>query len=169
MDDFLTGATIWVALTLYAASQIARRRPGATAIAGRWLLACGLALYIAHVVLAFDLHYDWSHATAFAETAAQTEALLGRPWGGGLYVNYFFSVIWAVEVLWWHGAPASYAGRRTWLERATRGLFLFMIVNGAVVFVDGPQRWLGVAIVGVLLLAWRPYLRFGQDAGHTQG
>jgi hypothetical protein len=24
------------------------------------------------------------------------------------------------------------------------------------VFVDGPQRWLGVVIVGVLLVAWRP-------------
>ena len=34
-----------------------------------------------------------------------------------------------------------------------------MIVNAAVVFVDGPQRWLGVAIVAMLLVAWRPTRR----------
>ena len=37
-----------------------------------------------------------------------------------------------------------------------RAFFLFMIVNGAVVFVSGPQQWLGVLIVAVLLVAWRP-------------
>ena len=38
---------------------------------------------------------------------------------------------------------------------AVRGAFIFMIVNGAVVFVDGPGRWLGIAIVAALIAIWR--------------
>ncbi len=157
MGDLLTRVTIWLALGLYAAAQVARRRSAARSRgAGLWLLTSGWGLYIAHVLLAFDVHYDWSHAMAYAETATQTEALTGWRWGGGLYVNYLFSAVWGVELCWWRWARERYEGRATWLELVIRGFFLFMIVNGAVVFVNGPQRWLGVAIVGVLLVAWRP-------------
>ena len=157
MGDLLTRVTIWLALALYAASQVARRPSAAkTGELAFWLLSSGWVLYIAHVLLAFDTHYSWSHATAYAETATQTEALTGWRWGGGLYVNYLFSAVWGVELCWWRWARERYEGRATWLELVIRGFFLFMIVNGAVVFVSGPQRWLGVATVGVLLVAWRP-------------
>ena len=157
MGDLLTRVTIWLALGLFAAAQIARRRQAATASgAGVWLLACGWGLYIGHVVLAFGVHYDWSHAVAYAETAAQTETLTGWRWGGGLYLNYLFSAVWGVEMCWWWWAPERYAARAHRLELSMRAFFLFMILNGAVVFVNGPQRWLGVAIVAVLLVAWRP-------------
>ena len=157
MGDRLTLVTIWLALGLYAAAQVERRR-SASAISGLGLrlLTLSWGLYIGHVLLAFDVHYDWSHATAYAETAAQTEVLLGRRWGGGLYLNYLFSAVWGTEMCWWRWAPESYEGRAHRLELAIRVFFLFMIVNGAVVFVNGPQRWLGVAIVGVLLVAWCP-------------
>ena len=36
-----------------------------------------------------------------------------------------------------------------------RGAFLFMIVNGAVVFVSGPRRLLGIAVVVALVWIWR--------------
>ena len=160
MGDLLTRVTIWLALGLFAAAQIARRRPAPpTSVAGRWLLTFGWGLYMAHVLLAFNVHYDWSHATAYGETAALTEALTGWRWGGGLYVNYLFSTVWGVELCWWWLSPKRYGNRARGLELAVRGLFLFMIVNGAVVFVNGPQRWLGLAIVGVLLVAWRPARR----------
>ena len=157
MGDLLTRVTIWLALGLYAAAQVARRRPPCPASGvGVWLLTFGFGLYMGHVLLAFGLHYDWSHATAYAETATQTEALTGWRWGGGLYLNYLFSAVWGVELGWWRWAPERYERRAHGAELAMRAFFLFMIVNGAVVFVSGPQRWLGVAIVGVLLVAWRP-------------
>ena len=160
MGDLLTRVTIWLALGLYAAAQVARRRPTCPASGvGVWLLTFGSGLYMGHVLLAFGLHYDWSHATAYAETATQTEALTGWRWGGGLYLNYLFSAVWGVELGWWRWAPESYERRAHGAELAMRVFFLFMIVNGAVVFVSGPQRWLGVAIVGVLLVAWRPTRR----------
>ena len=74
MGDLLTRVTIWLALGLFAAAQIARRRRAATAGgAGVWLLACGWGLYVGHVLLAFGVHYDWSHTLAYAKTAAQIE------------------------------------------------------------------------------------------------
>ena len=157
MGDVLTRVTIWLALGLYAAAQAERRRTTATAsVAGLWLLTFGLGLYVGHVALAFDVYYGWSHTMAYAETAARTEAVTSWRWGGGLYLNYLFGVVWGVEASWWWLAPERCEARARWPELARRAFFLFMIVNGAVVFVDGPQRWFGVAIIGALLLAWRP-------------
>ena len=160
MGDLLTRVTIWLALGLFAAAQIERRRAApATSMTGRWLFSVGCSLYLAHVVLAFDVHYGWSHAIAYAETAIQTEAFTGLRWGLGIYVSYLFSAIWVGETAWWWLAPEGYHTRVHRLDLAMRAFFLFMILNGAVVFVSGPQRLLGVAIVVVLLVAWRPTQR----------
>jgi hypothetical protein len=157
MDELLTRVTIWLALALYAAAQLERRRATAMSrVAGPWLLGMGWAAFLAHVLLAFGVHYGWSHAVAYADTAVQTEAVTGLRWGGGLYFNYLFGLVWLAEVWWWNRAAEGNLHRSTWIELPVRSFFLCMIVNGAVVFVDGPQRWLGVAVVVVLRLAWRP-------------
>ena len=146
--------TIWAALLLYTAAEYGRTRvPAATWARPAWLL--GGAAYLAHVAAAFATHHGWSHAAAYAYTAARTDALLGLAWGGGLWVNYAFTVLWVGEALWWQGWPAGYGRRARAWKPAVRGAFLFMIVNGAVVFVDGPGRWLGVAIVAALIAIWR--------------
>ena len=157
--------TIWTALLLYVAGEYGRtRRPVAAWARPVWLL--GAAAYLAHVAAAFATHHGWSHAAAYAYTASRTEALLGLAWGGGLWVNYAFTVLWTAEALWWRMRPASYARRsRVWMP-AVRGAFLFMIVNGAVVFVDGAGRWLGVAIVAALLAIWRADGRANGTSGH---
>ena len=150
----LVALTIWTALVLYTAGEYGRiRRPVATWARPVWLL--GAAAYLAHVAAAFATHHGWSHAAAHAYTAARTEALLGLLWGGGLWVNYAFTILWVGEALWWQLSPATYARRARAWGPAVRGAFLFMIVNGAVVFVDGSGRWLGVGIVAALLAIWR--------------
>jgi hypothetical protein len=55
-------------------------------------------------------------------------------------VNYAFGALLAVDLFsqWKNGA-------RKW-ARWVDGLILFMIVNGAVVFGDGPVRWLGALL-----------------------
>ncbi len=161
----LVALTIWTALLLYVAGEYGRtRRPVAAWARPVWLL--GAAAYLAHVAAAFATYHEWSHAAAYAHTAARTEALLGLAWGGGLWVNYAFTVLWGGEALWWQMRPASYARRaRAWTP-AVRGAFLFMIVNGAVVFVNGPGRWLGVAIVAALIAIWRADARANGTSGH---
>jgi hypothetical protein len=126
MGDLLTRVTIWLALGLFAAAQIERRRAApATSMTGRWLFSVGCSLYLAHVVLAFDVHYGWSHAIAYAETAIQTEAFTGLRWGWGIYVSYLFSAIWVGETAWWWLAPEGYHTRVHRLDLAMRAFFLF--------------------------------------------
>ena len=163
----LTRLTIWASLIAYTAGEVGR---GGLWIAmnedrSRLVWTLGCLLYMAHVAVAFQYDYGWSHAMAHAETARQTEALFGVGWGVGIFVNYLFTVLWGVEAAWWWVAPATYRTRTGWTERAVRAIFLFMILNGAVVFVDGPMRWLGVSLVMALATTWWTVSRRPSPAG----
>jgi hypothetical protein len=66
-------------------------------------------------------------------------------------VNYVFTAVWIGESL----LPERWirpVNRR--LNRVVRSVFLFMIINGAVVFVAGPHRWFGLLLVAALLTIW---------------
>lgn len=151
MEDLLLRLTIWLALGLYAGSQI--RPHSRTALC---LATVGWLLFVAHTILAFEGHYDWSHATAYTETAIKTEALTGLGWGGGIYLNYAFGLVWLGELAWTIVSGASYRGRSRYLKWLVRGFLLFMIINGGVIFVGEPQRWIGVTIAGVMVWSWLP-------------
>lgn len=149
----IVALTIWTALALYTAGEYGRaRRPAAGWARSVWLL--GALVYLGHVAAAFGFHHDWSHAAAYAHTAARTAALVGLDWGGGIWVNYAFTVIWVAEGLWWQLAPTHYAQRPPVLTTTVRGVFLFMILNGAVVFVEGPRRLIGVGVLAALVGIW---------------
>jgi hypothetical protein len=117
-----------------------------------WTVAVGLALL--HVWLAFELVYAWSHEAAIEATVRQAADRFGTGWRGGIYLNYAFLVIWLADVCWWWAAPAARASRPRAIETARRALFLFMFVNGAVVFASGAGRVIGsVAVFSVLVAA----------------
>lgn len=156
MADLLTRVTIWVALGLFTAAQVSRRQAPWRAETGLGPSAIGWACFAAHVLLAYGAHYEWSHAVAYAETAEQTAALTGLDWGGGLHFNYLFGLVWLADLVWWVRNPAGYNTRPRWMELTVRAFFLFMILNGAVVFVAGLQRWLGAGLLTLLIWAWRP-------------
>jgi hypothetical protein len=143
--EFLLYATIWIALALFAMAEVGRRplaRGGAAAAWTRPVLVAGALLAIVHALLVFHLRYDWAHETAVRETARQGATLYGFEFRGALYVNYLFIALWlAAAWRWTH-----------WLWR---GFVLLMIVNGAIVFARPVARPLGIALVAVLLWAWR--------------
>lgn len=151
-------ATIWIALVFFAAGESGRafasRRAKPPAWAW-WIFVTGLVLGIAHTLLAFDVVHNWSHADAVAATAAQTQAVFGVEVGSGVYVNYVFFAVWLADALWWKAAPAGYARPQsvTWLLRA---FYMIIIVNGAVVFVEGVRRIFGLVIVSWLARLWSP-------------
>jgi len=126
--------------------------------------AGGLCL-LAHSALAFHLRHDWSHDAALRDTARQTEALTGLAFGGGLLVNYLFLALWIVELAWWWKAPTTYRRRAPELDGVVRAFFLFMFVNGAIVFAHGPVRVLGA--LAVIAVAWAWYR--GAGAGGVHG
>ena len=154
IGDLATQATIWAALVAYTIGEVGRVKAGRHAKLGRGFWTAGCGLYVLHVAAAFQVHYGWSHAAAYAHTAEQTTALVGLDWGVGIYVNYAFTALWIGESSWWWLAPVAYLTRARPLELTVRAVFLFMIGNGAVVFVDGPRRWLGLGICAAVCWVW---------------
>jgi hypothetical protein len=100
-----------------------------------WSVACLLTW--AHVGFAFAVHHHWSHAEAYAHTARQTLEKVGIDWGGGIYFNYLFLVVWSLDALWWHLWPASYRTRATSLSIGVHAYLAFIAFNATVVFADG--------------------------------
>lgn len=154
--ELLTRVTIWLALVLYAAGEVARatRTSGARNAWAGWLNAAGCGLFLAHVALAFHYFHHWSHAVAYADTARQTLEFTGWNSGSGLFVNYLLAAVWLSEVIWWRASPVTFAARPAWITWSVRAFFLFMIFNGAFVFVHNPARWFGLLLCIVLTVAW---------------
>jgi len=176
MGEALTKVTIWLALLGYAAGAacllVARRSPG-WARPARLAWTFGCAWFLAHVLCAFAFHYGWSHETAFNETARQTREVVGRGFGGGVFVSYAFTLAWVADVLWWWLDAEGRARRPRLLETVWHAFFFFIVFNGTVVFERGPARWLGALVCGGLALAWlasgRAARRARREWGEARG
>jgi len=132
-------------------SGVARKRSGANQ--DRWWWSLSGLLFWLHFVAAFHFHHHWSHQHAFTHTAQRTGQMLGWEFGYGLYFNYCFLLLWMVELIWWWGFIDSYFRRATWITLSIHGYLVFVIINGAVVFVTGPTRWISLLVlllVGIL-------------------
>lgn len=151
--------------------------------AARWIWTAGCGMFLIHVACAFHFYHHWSHFAAWQATAEQTEQILGIAFGNGIYFNYLFLVLWALDVAWlWrpgsHAAraalgatgvpPPAHAKHQTPKWRVLVHLFLFFIAfNGAIVFEPGPTRWAGLCACCVVaaLAGRRAYnsLRAGRN------
>ena len=142
--DALLYLTVWISLSLFALAEVARDRTDA--LWPRAVSAVGLALMIVHIFIAMDIRHGWQHSSAVTATAQQTHQVYGIAWGGGIYVNYLFILVWGLAVPGFRGSGV----------RIAPVFFLIVIANAAIVFAVGWRRVLGVLIVFVLLYAWRP-------------
>jgi hypothetical protein len=122
--------------------------------AARLAWTAGCLLYLLHVYSAFEHFHGWSHGAAYAETARQTSELFGIHWGGGLFFNYLFTLVWLADAAWWWRGIEIYANRPRWISAAMHAFLAFMFFNGAVVFASGFSRWVGLAAIPALLFVW---------------
>jgi hypothetical protein len=150
--------TMILATAAWAAGEVLMRRSHRSDRLARGVWTAGVVLSLLHVVLAFEFVYRWDHARAVAATAQQAEAVFGRGWGGGIYANYVFLLLWCADLCWWWAAPDARLARSKRIEAARVGVFLFMFVNGAIVFASGAGRLAGIAAVAAVL-AGSPALR----------
>jgi len=155
-EQLAVSGTIRLALALCAAAAFAGllcwdNETMRAAFRGLW--TAGLVFYLLHVAAAFHFVHGWSHAHAYAHTSERTAELTGWRFGGGLWVNYLFSALWMLHAaaLW---ASSAKTFRPSAVGLIWYGLFLFMVVNGAIVFAAGPTRWLSTAALLVLGLLW---------------
>jgi len=152
MGEILTRGTVWLALSLYVAGEVMRRR-SALSPAGRWLNTLGCAAFLAHVACAFHFYHAWSHSAAYVDTARQTAELTGWNSGAGLYINYLFALVWVADAL---SSWSTSRARPNWIIWSVRGFFWFMMFNGAVVFAHGTMRGYGLLLCVLLLACWWP-------------
>ena len=145
--ELITRGTIRVALVFYVlavAGEFQSSRGQHWERFARWAWTLGCGLYLAHVAAAFQFYHDWSHAAAYRDTARQTAEVTGLDWGGGLYFNYAFTILWLADVARWWCAPASRRKRPLKATLAPHGFFAFMVFNATVIFETGVIRWFGV-------------------------
>jgi len=150
--ELLLRGTIWISLLAWVAAEW-RRSPQAPT-SGRTAWTIGAVAAVVHSALAFHLRHGWSHDAAWADTARQTEAVLGLDWGGGVFFNYAFLFLWTADADWWHAHARSFARRPRVIDAFVRGFLWFMFLNGAVVFVPGWRSAVGAAAVLAVAVAW---------------
>ena len=142
---------VWLSLIAFAAGELAKSRR----YAGAWSIsATGAILLAVHIVLAMAVRHGWSHASALEATAQQTSDVFGIYWGGGVYVNYVFAVVWIAELFVWRQWPEGYASRLEWIKWSLRAFYFVIIVSAAVIFATGWRRWMGAAILAGLVASW---------------
>jgi hypothetical protein len=134
------------------------RRPHQVEPARR-LWTISLALALLHAVVAFEVAYQWSHGAASMDIARQTAAVTGIAWGGGIFVNYLFLALWLADAVWWWIAPGAYIRRSVRVEQARLALFVFMFVNGAILFASHTARAVGVPSVAAVCITWALHTR----------
>jgi hypothetical protein len=156
MGDLLTRATILACLAAYFAALALPTQHGSWR---RWLWTLGCGLVGLHIAAAMIFVHHGSHAAAVEETARRTEALFGWRFGGGVYFNYAFALLWTADAAWWWLARPHYQHRARWLSLLIHGYLLFIVINGAVIFASGATRWgslVALVAIAVVRLAWRP-------------
>lgn len=165
--ELITRGSVWIALSCYAVSELlsAMRPERERAAISWWFNVAGCIFFLGHIASAFHYFYHWSHAAAYAETARQSKQMTGWNSGVGLYINYIFALVWVSKVIRTRTTRVvSWAGRKIWSWMA-RVFFLFMIFNGAFVFVRNEYRWLGLALCLLVLLSWGLRIKRSVDWG----
>ncbi len=157
-----------------------------------WVWTAGCLCYLLHVAAAFQFVHHWSHTSAYAHTARQTHLVTGWNWGGGLWINYAFTLWWPLDVLWcwlrqrgwgltmrapgscdtggsrW-STPATLENIPRWYRWTLHAIFGFLVFNATVVF--GPRwwRWVFLLFLPALWLAMRPARRHTARSSATRG
>lgn len=111
----------------------------------------GFFVFLVHVWAAFEYVHQWSHTAAWQHTAEQTGNLTGWYWGGGIWFNYLFLIVWGIDV--------AVTWKTKWPVRAfiaVHGYLAFIVLNATAVF--GPTWWRAVMLIaGVALggMIWK--------------
>ncbi|MDZ4686741.1 MAG: hypothetical protein SH850_16840 [Planctomycetaceae bacterium] len=153
----ITAWTARLAVACYLARiaiDAAGRTDDAAQRIARGIWTAGLAIFLLHIAAAFQFHHHWSHAAALEHVRQQTRTLTGWDSGIGLFINYGFTLLWAVDCgLWWRSLHWSRQRLSYWYVQV---IFAFLMLNATVVF--GPRGWIAVGAVvaiGLSILAWR--------------
>lgn len=158
--EWLTRASIWIAMAAWTCGIVGGKRASFSDSNSWWPWLAGLIFYAIHIVLAYGAFYDWSHAVAWEKTALDTAAATGVKTGIGLLLNFLFGA-WLAWDLY-----GRCRGRTGWTPRVTEGFVFFFLINGAIVFGNGPVVAFGAVLCLMIVLKWLfVWWRRGNSAG----
>jgi hypothetical protein len=124
------------------------------------LWTASFILFLLHVAAAFHFVHHWSHNSAYMATANETKEKMGFAYGAGVYFNYLFLGVWAMDVAMIWLSPRPISGTQKNLAMLGRMYLLFIAFNGVVVFKSGWLRVIGsLCTLLLVLLAIRFYNR----------
>ena len=155
--ELLTHWTMRVAVAFYLA-RLATELLVASAtrrnLIARRFWTLGLVIYLVHIACAFHFYHEWSHTDAYLHTAKQTATTVGIDWGGGLWFNYAFTVMWIVDAIAWYRRGDSEAAARWWTW-TVQLVFAFMMFNATVVFGPPFWKWIGGVVICIFAFMYR--------------
>jgi len=134
-------------------SRVGSNQRAASSSWARWGWSSGAGLMIVHICAAFAFVHGWSHVDAAEATAAETLAVTGSSFGGGVWFNYIFLTLWVADAVWWWVAERGYLARSRWIDALVYGFMGFIAFQATVVFEAGVVRWAGVVATVSLLFA----------------
>ena len=127
----------------------------------RWIWTIGCAFFWLHVAAAFHFVHHWSHAAAFEHIAKQSSEVVGFAFGGGIYFNHAFMVVWLIDAAWQWISPQTWRTRPLAITALIHGYLAFIVVNATVVFKTGALRWVGLICCGIVVaLSWKKFKSF---------
>lgn len=153
IPEILLRATIWLAVFAWAGTEVLKAMRRDRRAIARALWTAGAVLLAVHTAIAFQFWHGWSHAAAYEATARQSAALTGVAAGWGLLLNYAFVLVWLADAAWWWLNARAYETRSRRIDKALFAFFLFMMINGAVVFATSPMRIVGALAVAAAIAA----------------
>lgn len=150
-------STAWLAIVAWAGANWLRALRRLSAARVVW--TCGAAALISHVLLAFHLVHGWDHEAAERSVARETYEHTGLDWGGGIYVNHAFAVLWTVDAAMWWATRRRYEARSRSFDAVVQIAFLFMFVNATIVFGAAHARLPGMLLCGFGAAGWLAWAR----------
>ena len=161
--------TVRVSVAFYLAyllvASTSPQEPRTSLLRAIWSL--GLAFFLLHLIAAFEFVHHWSHQNAWDHTAEQTYKMTGLRWGGGVYFNYLFALIWCFDVvLWWWKGSQWRTNHRSY-RYVVHFYFAFIVFNATVVF--GPPFWRYIAVGTGLCLALTLLLNRSKHSANHSG
>ena len=153
--ETLIAFSIWLSMGGYFGSLLILIISSAThaGTLAKWSYCIGCAAFLVHVISAFHHSYQWSHQNAWLQTAIETEELTGHRSGHGIYLNYAFAAVWILDSVSWLRRGSATIHRHRSFGIALHSFFLFMIINGGIVFADGFSRHLTSMLLLSLIAA----------------
>lgn len=116
------------------------------------MYALGAAVMGVHILLAYAISHQFSHAAALEHTADETHRVVGLRFAAGLYVNFVFLFIYVVDAYWrWKCGTSPLHRTPKSLAFTVDGFLIAIVLMATIVFEGGWIRYAMLLAIAVVI------------------